>query len=630
MAGFRAYPGTTGTAVISHLGGIMVTRISSRTSIAIAIIAAILGLLGAPAAAAPARGSDILPEAITAGPDGNMWFTESGSSAKGIGRITPAGDVTEFSVPGFGGVHRWAIAAGSDGNLWFTQAFSKNGIGRITPAGVVTEYPMSNATPTGIAAGPDGDMWWASAGRIGKMGLTGALTEFPVPDPAGYNFSASGIAAGPDGNMWFTLMEQNRIGRITPDGLITEFALPTAWSRPARIAAGPDGNMWFTENSGNRIGRITPAGAITEYPLPTANGSSHGIAAGPDGNMWFTEPGLFKIGRITPTGTITEYQLYKSGSNPNGIAAGPDGNMWFTEPGGNRVGRITMDGAITEYDLNSPAPTIVKTPCPVDATVHRPTPTTVGNHVLTDRITTTSTCLLRKPVALCRPLASTTAGKKTFCNTKVTPRGKIRVHTSGYTSVRVTVIARAIPKTAQADSWKPDTWRKTWVLGKRTAAGKPGETDLALSQRLVQRMEAAGVDITAIRGATLRTSGVVTFRVIAVKGDVITHKGGLRFSSSAGSVTLQDIAVNSTTGKATARVETPAVPGGIQITDLLSFTGGDKLIKQKGTWTNAKVTLARSTSVGDPAPLFASQLSLPAGSIASGMTIGKATITLKR
>ncbi len=607
----------------------MVTRISSRTSIAIAIIAAILGLLGAPAAAAPARGSDILPEAITAGPDGNMWFTESGSSAKGIGRITPAGDVTEFSVPGFGGVHRWAIAAGSDGNLWFTQAFSKNGIGRITPAGVVTEYPMSNATPTGIAAGPDGDMWWASAGRIGKMGLTGALTEFPVPDPAGYNFSASGIAAGPDGNMWFTLMEQNRIGRITPDGLITEFALPTAWSRPARIAAGPDGNMWFTENSGNRIGRITPAGAITEYPLPTANGSSHGIAAGPDGNMWFTEPLGNRIGRITPAGTITEYQLYNSGSSPHGIAAGPDGNMWFTEPLGNRIGRITPTGVVTEYSI--PTSQVTKSLCPVNAILHKPTPTKVGNRILTDTITTNpSTCMLRQPVARCRPLTKPVAGEKAACTTKVTRRGRIRVHSSGYEAVRVTAFVRATPQPDQTDSWRPGTWRKTWVLGKRTAAGKPGETDLALSQRLVQRMEAAGVDITAIRGATLSTSGVVTFRVIAVKGDVITHKGGLRFSSSAGSVTLQDIAVNSTTGKATARVETPAVPGGIQITDLLSFTGGDKLIKQKGTWTNAKVTLARSTSVGDPAPLFASQLSLPAGSIASGMTIGKATITLKR
>ena len=42
-------------------------------------------------------------QAITAGPDGNLWFTEyivTGTTVSGsaIGRITPLGVVTEFSV----------------------------------------------------------------------------------------------------------------------------------------------------------------------------------------------------------------------------------------------------------------------------------------------------------------------------------------------------------------------------------------------------------------------------------------------------------------------------------------------------------------------------------------------------
>ena len=273
----------------------------------------------------------------------------------------------------------------------------------------------------------------------------------------------------------------------------------------------------------------------------------------------------------------------------------------------------------------------MKKPCPVNVTLHKPTPKTVGNRILTDKITTnTSSCVLLKPVVLCRPLASTTAGEKAFCDTKVTKRGKIRVNTQGYQAVRVTVIVRAKPKPGHADSWKPDTWRKAWILRGPAAAKNTGETDLTLSKGLVQGMDAAGVGIKAIRGATLSKSGVVTFRVTSVKGDVITHKGALQFSSSAGFVTLQNIALNYTTGKATASVEATAVPTGIQITDLLTFTGGKNQIKQNGTWKNAKVALATSTSVGNPAPLFASQLGLPAGSIASGMTIGKANITLKR
>jgi hypothetical protein len=98
-------------------------------------------------------------------------------------------------------------------------------------------------------------------------------------------------------------------------------------------------------------------------------------------------------------------------------------------------------------------------------TLHRPTPKTVGSQILTDKITTKpSTCVLPKPVVLCRPVASTTAGEGTFCDTRVTKRGKIRLNTEGYEAVRVTVIVRAKPKPGHADSWKPDTWRKAWRL----------------------------------------------------------------------------------------------------------------------------------------------------------------------
>ena len=36
-----------------------------------------------------------MPSGITAGPDGNLWFTEAAAT---IGRITPAGTVTEFPL----------------------------------------------------------------------------------------------------------------------------------------------------------------------------------------------------------------------------------------------------------------------------------------------------------------------------------------------------------------------------------------------------------------------------------------------------------------------------------------------------------------------------------------------------
>src|SRR5262245_9317584 len=79
--------------------------------------------------------------------------------------------------------------------------------------------------------------------------------------------------------------------RILPS--VTEFPLPiidTLSSRPEGITRGPDGNLWFTEADGNRIGRITPAGVVTQFSAGlTPNSQPAEITAGPDGNLWFTE-----------------------------------------------------------------------------------------------------------------------------------------------------------------------------------------------------------------------------------------------------------------------------------------------------------------------------------------------------
>ena len=99
------------------------------------------------------------------------------------------------------------------------------------------------------------------------------FTEFLVPsDGTAYPW---GITAGPDGNLWFVASDPAgpKIGRITPEGAITQFAIPTVPADPSKITIGPDGNLWFTETNdfANRIGQVTTSGAITEFPIPTAN-----------------------------------------------------------------------------------------------------------------------------------------------------------------------------------------------------------------------------------------------------------------------------------------------------------------------------------------------------------------------
>src|ERR1700736_3538137 len=117
-------------------------------------------------------------------------------------------------------------------------------------------------------------------------------------------------------------------------GKITEFAGPTGGVLRS-IAPGPDGNVWFVEDSRDKIGRITPNGQVMEYaiPMPPRSSSAQpfGIAPGPDGNLWFTEGARGRIGRIAPSGAIAEFFLPDGNSQPTGIAAGPDRALWFTE-----------------------------------------------------------------------------------------------------------------------------------------------------------------------------------------------------------------------------------------------------------------------------------------------------------
>jgi virginiamycin B lyase len=68
------------------------------------------------------------------------------------------------------------------------------------------------------------------------------------------------IAPGPDRALWFTRSQDHRIGRITVDGEMEAFRVPTPDSGPFGITAGPDDAMLFTQMNTDRIGRTTGKG----------------------------------------------------------------------------------------------------------------------------------------------------------------------------------------------------------------------------------------------------------------------------------------------------------------------------------------------------------------------------------
>jgi streptogramin lyase len=286
----------------------------------------------------PTAGS--APFGITTGPDGALWFTESGTNK--IGRIATTGAITEFQLsPGLN-ASPVGITAGPDGALWFANS---SGIGRITTAGAITQFASSMGSPQGITVGPDGALWYTKPNAnniIGRITTAGIVTEFMTPTAAA---EPVGITAGSDGALWFTEYAANKIGRITIAGAITEFSIATANnSAPYAITSGPDGALWYTGARDNTIGRVTTTGAFQIFNIPSVAASvpgPQGITVGPDGAIWFTTNQY--VGRITTDGVITaEYQVPTANNQLLGITTGPDGNLWFTEYAANKIGRLSV------------------------------------------------------------------------------------------------------------------------------------------------------------------------------------------------------------------------------------------------------------------------------------------------
>ena len=160
--------------------------------------------------------------------------------------------VTEFSA-GITAGRTHGITAGPDGNLWFTESTATGSGGSRPPASSPSSAPASPPART------------STTSRPAPTATSGSPNQ-RRPDRADHDRrrrhrvqrrhhrrrEPDGIAAGPDGNLWFTEIDGNRIGRITPTGVVTEFSAgitagagPSA-SRPAPTAICGSRNLTAT------------------------------------------------------------------------------------------------------------------------------------------------------------------------------------------------------------------------------------------------------------------------------------------------------------------------------------------------------------------------------------------------
>ncbi len=222
------------------------------------------------------------------GPDKNVWFGELSH----IGKITPAGKITEYPYP-VSGQFSSGLAVGADGNVWFT--LGGNGLGKIVPStGRITRYPAITGGPA-IAPGTGNDLYVASGEgfsleQVTTAGRAGGLSP---TDPYGISGGApAGIIRGPDGNPWFASGgKAPSIGEFNPiNDSLTNYVPPFFGGQYGEIfelALGPDGNIWAPELYTNKI---------DVYIIKTLVVSPRSVtlAAGASADLTVKEPGTSK------------------------------------------------------------------------------------------------------------------------------------------------------------------------------------------------------------------------------------------------------------------------------------------------------------------------------------------------
>jgi virginiamycin B lyase len=266
-----------------------------------------------------------------------VWFNHADpyvAGGYGIGTINKKGEFTEYGAGLQPGAQITHLAHAADGNIWFVDDGLNRAIGRITPAGEITEFGGLPPQGTAGLAGPSaaGSKLYFSANSesdlaVERITTGGEISRFSK------GLAADAVALGPflgnieTGDAWFKVQRRAglgtaaspdgplAIGRITSGGKITEFSrcirpMPAA-AGIRELVKGPEGDIWYANSPAGTprhyrhlamasIGRITPAGKITEfrYGLYLRSEPEHLLAAG--GLIWFVDGHNGRIGEIKP------------------------------------------------------------------------------------------------------------------------------------------------------------------------------------------------------------------------------------------------------------------------------------------------------------------------------------------
>lgn len=297
---------------------------------------------------------------------GGIWFTEGDNNA--VSRLAPDGSVKAYKLP-TRAAEPSSLALDGKGQLWFVE-MGAGRIGRIGKNGRITEYPTPNGHPGQVAVDERGEAWFtqmsghengsahgehehANIAKVGRIDRQGKLHDYPTPE--GWPTS---IAFDGRHQAWVTLLvpgrdggkPQGRLARLSRDG---QWQIAAAWdnSCPSNLARLPDGGLAFSDHCRNVLTRLAPDGRLQAQKLPAGTYIQQ-LAAGRDGSLWFTGDEKSRLGRIDLSGRVSYLERPENGDQTMALLVTRQGDVVFSEFYNYNINRLKQSGEYVEHLIN--------------------------------------------------------------------------------------------------------------------------------------------------------------------------------------------------------------------------------------------------------------------------------------
>lgn len=261
-----------------------------------------------------------------------------------------AGSIRGYAVPtSAAGLGR--ITTAPDGNMWFTEA-DKNKIGRISISGAITEFTLPAQTTADskvkdIEVDATGLVWvvWDSGWQISRIDpATLSAYTWRLAYPYGEE-----VRVGPDA-VWVTLsFDEDGILRIVGDTATWDANAPEC---DGALGRGRDGAMWCQQF--DRLLKVNADGTGgAAYPLPSDASYPYSVATGPTGRIWFGRDDGGTLGYAPARGNVgwvdseNRVRVIRTGDRtaPRSLTLGRDKNVWFTSVGAAKgIGHVNAAG----------------------------------------------------------------------------------------------------------------------------------------------------------------------------------------------------------------------------------------------------------------------------------------------